>query len=172
MTIVNKREQIQKSLTDSEYRHQFIEEEINVGLAFQIRALRNRQHLKQADLAGLLHVKQPLVSSWENPEYGKYSLGTLKELAKAFDVGLLVRFVSFSTLVDWTANLSNNTIAPPNYNEEEQYNVAAAVTRAPIPMNNIKYVDANSLMMDYVNKLVPGTFPTGTANNNKEFQHA
>jgi len=108
-----------EQLSNPEYRHQFVEEEINVGIAFQIRSLRNRQKLTQGNLADLLGVKQPLVSSWENPNYGKYTLGTLKDLAKAFDVGLLVRFVPFSTLVDWTTNLTSDVIAPPSFGEEE-----------------------------------------------------
>ena len=119
MTEVNKREQIWQSLSDPEYRHQFVEEEINVGIAFQIRSLRKRQDLRQGDLAKRMGIRQPLVSSWENPNYGKYSLGTLKDLAKAFDMGLLVRFVPFSALVDWTVNLASDVIAPPSFTEEK-----------------------------------------------------
>ena len=157
MTIANKHEQIRKSFNDPEYRHQFVEEEINVGIAFQIRALRNRQNLKQDDLAKLLGGKQSLVSAWENPNYGKYTLTTLKDLAKAFDVGLLVRFVPFSTLVDWTVNLSNDAIAPSSFSEEELYRVAASVAATFNPVKDVKHVDANSLS-GFVNTLVPGTF--------------
>lgn len=117
-------EQIWESLSDPEFRKQFIDEHVNVGIAFQIRSLRNRQELTQFDLAQLLDAKQPLVSAWENPNYGKYSLKTLKELAKAFDVGLLVRFVPFSTLVGWTINLTHDVIAPPSFSEEEKYRIA------------------------------------------------
>ncbi len=154
MTIANKREQIRQSLSDPGYRHQFVEEEINVGIAFQIRSIRVRQKLTQGNLADLLGVKQPLVSSWENPNYGKYSLATLKELAKAFDVGLLVRFMPFSKLVDLTVDLTKEVIAPPNFSEEERYYSTASVT----PTKNLKSVDANS-MVDFVNTIAPGTFP-------------
>jgi len=126
MTIDNKREQIWESLRDREYRHQFVEEEINVGIAFQIRSLRNRQDLRQVELADSLGRKQSLVSSWENPDYGRYNLSTLKDLAKAFDVGLLVRFVPFSTLVDWALNLTSDTIAPPSFNEEQSHRAVMA----------------------------------------------
>ena len=119
MTIVNKREQIWQSLSDYDYRHQFVKEEINVGIAFQIRSLRNRQNLTQGNLASLMGVKQPLVSAWENPNYGKYTLGTLEDLAKAFDVGLFVRFVPFGSLVNWTADLKPDDIAPSNFSEEQ-----------------------------------------------------
>lgn len=123
--------QIWESLQDPEFRKQLINEHINVGIAFQIYGLRERQGLKQKQLAERLGdvKKQPLISAWENPNYGKYTLGTLKELAKAFDVGLLVRFVSFSTLVDWTINLTSDVIAPPSFSEE-QNKVLASVSMA------------------------------------------
>jgi transcriptional regulator with XRE-family HTH domain len=146
MTTANKRDQIQKSLDDREYRHQFVEEEINVGIAFQIRALRNRQNLKQGDLAKLLGGKQSLVSSWENPNYGKYTLTTLKDLAKAFDVGLLVRFVPFSTLVDWTVNVSNDSTAPPSFDAEGKKGVDTfRWFHFPAPTKEIKILDASDL---------------------------
>lgn len=160
MTMDNKREQIWQSLSDSGYRHQFVEEEINVGIAFQIRSLRNRQNLTQEQLAELLKGKQSLLSTWENPNYGKYSIATLKELAKAFDVGLLVRFVPFSTLVDWTINLTSNVIAPPSFAEEDKYNVALADSAAINPSTGSmkpSVSDADTLS-DFVNSLVPDTF--------------
>jgi transcriptional regulator with XRE-family HTH domain len=119
MTTANQNEQVWKSLGDPEYRHQFIDEGISVGIAFQIRALRNRQKLTQGELAAKLTSKQPAVSSWENPNYGNYTLKTLKDLAKAFDVGLLVRFVPFSELVDRTLSLTGDAIAPPKFAEEQ-----------------------------------------------------
>lgn len=132
MTIANKRDQIWQSLSDPDYRHQFVEEEINVGIAFQIRSLRNRQKLTQGKLAEVLgdKTKQPMISEWENPNYGKYSLATLKDLAKAFDVGLLVRFVPFSTLVDWTMELTSDVIAPPSFSEEQTRAVTEASATA------------------------------------------
>ena len=134
-------EQMWNSLRDPEFRKQLIDEHINVGIAFQIRGLRNRQELRQGDLAEQLGVKQPLVSAWENPNYGNYSLNTLKDMAKAFDVGLLVRFVPFSTLVNWTLNVTPNGIAPPSFDEEE----LPAVTLPPpniSPITDTRDMDA------------------------------
>lgn len=119
MNITNKKEQMWESLQDPEYRKEVIDEHINVGIAFQIHGLRQRQEIKQKALAERLGIKQPLISAWENPNYGKYTLNTLKELAKAFDVGLLVRFVPFSTLINWSVDLTGDTIAPPSFTEEQ-----------------------------------------------------
>ena len=59
------------------------------------------------------------ISRLEDPNYGRYSLKTLKRLARAFDVGLLVRFVSFGELGEWTVNLTHSK-TPPSYDEERQ----------------------------------------------------
>lgn len=141
----SKFDQMWDNLRDLEFRKQFIDEHVNVGISFQIRSLRNRQKLTQSDLARLLDVKQPLVSSWENPNYGKYSLKTLKDLAKAFDVGLLVRFVPFSKLVDWTVNLVPDVIAPPSFGEEEQCRNITPPNTTDISnaVQGIRHVDAN-----------------------------
>jgi transcriptional regulator with XRE-family HTH domain len=120
MTLDNQYNQIWESIQDSESRKQLIDEHINVGIAFQINGIRQRQGLSQKKLAERLGIKQPLISAWENPNYGKYTLQTLKDIAIAFDVGLLVRFVPFSKMIEWTINLTNDTIAPPNFTEEKQ----------------------------------------------------
>jgi len=161
MTIANKREQIWQSLNDYEYRHQFIGEEINVGIAFQIRSLRNRQKkLKQDELARLMNVKQPLVSSWENPNYGKYTLGTLKGLAKAFDVGLLVRFVPFSKLADWAANLTHDDIAPPSFDEEQSHRAVMTIVDKILNDANQAYSPTSGLDANLAHQLVESGVPS------------
>ncbi len=136
MNTINKYKQMWKSLRDPEYRKQLIDEHINVGIAFQIRSLRERQKLTQTKLAELMgdNNKQPMISEWEDPNYGKYTLTTLKDLAKAFDVGLLVRFVPFSTLINWTIDLTSDVIAPPNFGEEEQFHVTALASATSYPV--------------------------------------
>lgn len=140
----SKYEQLWENLSDPDFRKQFIDEHVDVGIAFQIRSLRNRQELKQSDLAKLLDVKQSQVSSWENPDYGRYTLATLKDLAKAFDVGLLVRFVPFSNIVDWTVDLTSDVIAPPSFSEE-QHHVTALVSVATNVGEDTKDLDAYNL---------------------------
>ena len=152
MNTTNEYRQMWESLQDIEFRKQLIDEHINVGIAFQIHGLRKRQGLKQKQLAEKLgEKKQPLISSWENPNYGKYTLATLKDLAKAFDVGLLVRFVPFSKLTDWTLNLTSDVIAPPSFSEEQSHvkaPVAGAVNLyTTATLNIMTSMDANNLSL-------------------------
>lgn len=115
---MNRYEQIWRSLEDDEYRRAF-NVDVDTGLAFQIRALREKNGWTQDQLGERAGgKKQEVISQWENPNYGRYSLQSLKSLAVAFDVGLMVRFVPFSDLVNWNANLTPERIAPPSFDEE------------------------------------------------------
>lgn len=114
-----KRQQILKSLEDREYRREFAAD-IGTGLAFQVRLLREDRGWTQEQLAHRMGKRQETISQWENPDYGRYTLNTLRELAAAFDVALLVRFAPFSELVDWSINLTPERLTPPNFDEESQ----------------------------------------------------
>ena len=104
-TTSTRREQIVASLQDKEYRDLFVSEEIDTGIPVQIRAMRKARSWSQRDVADRLGMTQEGVSRLENLDYGRYSLATLKRLASAFDVGLVVRFEPFSRLVDAAVNL-------------------------------------------------------------------
>ncbi len=115
---MNKCDQLWKSLENKEYRRAFIADD--TGLAFQIKMLRDKKGWTQAELGKRAGgKKQETISQWENPNYGKYSLSTLKDLAIAFDVGLSMRFAPFSELVQWNCNLTAERLAPPSFDEEE-----------------------------------------------------
>ncbi len=74
-------------------------------LAFQIRTLRDNEGWTQAEFAERLGIRyQNNVSArLENPNYGKHTLTTLKKIAAACDVGLVVWFVPFGRLIDWAS---------------------------------------------------------------------
>jgi transcriptional regulator with XRE-family HTH domain len=105
-------------LRDKEYRDLFVAEEIATGLPFQIRAMRQARGWSQQELAERLGMTQEGVSRLESLNYGRYTLATLQRLASAFDVALTVRFVPFSELVDWAADLSPADLAVPDYEHD------------------------------------------------------
>lgn len=71
---------------------------VNKTVAFQTRALRGA--LSQEQAVEKLGMNQNAISRLENPYYGKATLTTLKRIASAYDVGLVVEFVPFSQLVN------------------------------------------------------------------------
>jgi transcriptional regulator with XRE-family HTH domain len=84
-------------------RARFVESNLGKHLAFQIRALREREEWSQERLAEVVGMNQNAISRLENPFYGKLTLTTLKRIASAFDVGLVVRFEPFGQLIDWVS---------------------------------------------------------------------
>ena len=113
-----KERQIWQSFADKEYRHSFVIAHIETCLAFQIYRMRVARGWDKADLAKRLKVTEKTVSRWEDPDYGKYTMKTLKALAEVLDVGWLVRFASFSELIHDAVNLSRKRISPPSFDKE------------------------------------------------------
>jgi len=116
---MNKRQQVWKSLEDEEYRREY-SADVGTGLAFQIKLLREKNGWTQEHLAERTGKQQETISQWENPNYGSYTLNSLKSLAAAFDIALLVKFVPFSELVEWSTGLTPQRLAPPSFTEEYQ----------------------------------------------------
>lgn len=111
-------ERLLTELEDKEYRDAFVEGHIRTGAAYQIRALRNARQWSQEELAARAGTSQSVIARLENPDYGKFSLSTLAKFASAYDVGLLVRFVSFSELLDRTRDLSPERLNVPSFADD------------------------------------------------------
>ena len=77
MTLFDRRkEKLINLLKDKEYRDAFVEEHINTGLPFQIRALRKQRKWSQKKLARKAEMEQVRISVLEDPNYAKFSLRT------------------------------------------------------------------------------------------------
>jgi len=108
-------------------RGQFVESHIKKGIAYQIRAIRDSLGWSQERLAGETKMPQNAISRLESPDYGKPTLTTLRRLAVAFDVGLAVRFVPFTEMVDWVSGtprlnrgLNAESLAAKGFDGEER----------------------------------------------------
>lgn len=126
-TITAKWRQIVASLKEKAYRDAFVSDYITNGLAFQIRATREARGWTQADLGAKSGMAQETICLLENPDYGKFTLKTLKRLASAFDVGLCVRFVPFSELAHWATGISRQDLVIPDYEHDADLDLAAGV---------------------------------------------
>jgi transcriptional regulator with XRE-family HTH domain len=107
-------------LRNQEYREAFISSTISSTIAYQIRGLRKRLVLDQAALGALAGMKQTAISRLENPDYGNLSVNTLKRIARALDVGLIVRFAPFSEILRWRLAMSQGDMAPAVFSEDTE----------------------------------------------------
>lgn len=101
------------------YRTAYVDAQVDQGMATQIRVLRESRGWDQKQLAAHIGLRsQSAIARLEDPTYGKFSIATLKKLARAFDVAISVKFVSFSQLIEDTKDLSEKTLKVKSFDDE------------------------------------------------------
>jgi transcriptional regulator with XRE-family HTH domain len=101
-TLTTWSEKLVAKLRDKAYRAAYVREHVKTWIAYQIRALREQRDWSQGTLAQEMDKPQSVVSRIEDPDYGKLSLQTLFDVAAAFDVALIVKFVDHRTFLQQT----------------------------------------------------------------------
>lgn len=118
---MTKRKSLIKAFRNKDYREAFVSELINTGIPFQIIALREQREWTQGKLGEKANMLQPEISRIEDPNYGKLSIATLKRIASAFDIGLLVKFVPFSDLVEQEVHLSPDSLRAVSFEDDPYF---------------------------------------------------
>src|SRR5713226_7367760 len=139
-------------LKNKKYRDAYVSAHVRNGNAYQIRALREQQGLTQGELGKKARKPQNVISRLEDPSYGKASIPTLLDLAAAFDVALLVKFVPFSKLLKEVEDLSPEALSAKSF-EEDQFEEETAT---PVPVQPLPAVDVTT---PEKLKLIYGTIP-------------
>ena len=88
-----------EKFTDREYRASYAESFLDTFIATQIKVLREQRNWTQQQLAEAGGMQQSRISALEDANYSRWSIATLKRLARAFDVPLNVSFGTFGALV-------------------------------------------------------------------------
>jgi transcriptional regulator with XRE-family HTH domain len=111
--------QLLNGLKERAYRALFVETQIETVIPFQIRALRASKGWTQKELAEKAGMAQGRISLLESVNYeGAVNVKTLVKLANAFDVGLIVRFVPFSEIAEWSIKISSAHHNVPDFATE------------------------------------------------------
>ena len=142
--IIKKR--LLRELKSKEYREGYVEGHVRGGIAHQITALREGRGWSQAEFARRLNKPQSVVNRLENPEYGKFSLTTLLEVANSHDVGLMVRFVSFGELVERYSDLSPEALNVISFEEDAKLS----------SMETVSYTSSDTLNRTELVIMFPG----------------
>src|ERR1700733_5485030 len=122
MALFSRRELLTRLQKGRHARAVMVAENLSEGIASQIKATRDAQGMTQAGLAEATGMSQNNISRLENPEYGKHTVSSLKRIADALDVALVVRLVPFSQYIDWLCGkpyldrgISVSALAVPEY---------------------------------------------------------
>lgn len=107
-----------KKFHDKEFRTAYVEANIANTISAQIYSLRRKRGWSQSALAREAGMAQARISVLEDPAYQGIAIATLRRLAAAFDVALVVKFVSFGELIRSADEFSEKTISVPSFDEE------------------------------------------------------
>jgi transcriptional regulator with XRE-family HTH domain len=123
----NEQKELSNYLSDPSIRHLYIDSNIRRLIAMQLIAMRESRGWLQGDVGERAGMKQSAIARLEDPSYNSMTISTLKRLAKAFDVALIVRFAPFSELISWITQVDESCFSPLSFDEELK-NIASPVS--------------------------------------------
>jgi len=108
-----------KLARSKQYREAFVASVVKRMIPTQISILRKQHDYTQARLAKESNLTQGVISRAEDPDYGNLTVNTLVRIAAGFDCAFIGRFVPFSELAHWYANLGTETeLRVPRFDED------------------------------------------------------
>lgn len=99
---------ISRLLSDRDFRASYIRAKLDVLIPSQLRALRLRQEKSQPELAQMADMKQSRISAMETPGLVNFNRETLVRMAATHNVGLVIKFVPFSEMLEWENSYSQD----------------------------------------------------------------
>jgi transcriptional regulator with XRE-family HTH domain len=126
------REQLYKKFRDFTYRHAYAADYLDSAVATQIKVLREQRNMTQHELAQKLGVKQSQVARMESVNNTGWQIRTLKRVAKAFDLFLVVRFESFGAMLPEIEAFGRSTLERPSFANDPVWAGAQSVERSVI----------------------------------------
>jgi transcriptional regulator with XRE-family HTH domain len=88
-----------KKFQNDEYRISYLDSHVKGSIAYQIRWLREKLGLTQAQFGVLVGMPQAVISRLENAEGGAVNINTLLKIANGLKIGLAVGFCNFETVL-------------------------------------------------------------------------
>lgn len=104
-------------LRDPDYRNALVSSTVAARLAARIYNLRKKKGWTQQKLASEAGMKQARISLLEQADYENFSFNTLKRIAAALGVAVVVDFVSFPDFLAWRDKLDSESVAPASFDE-------------------------------------------------------
>ena len=113
-------------LADKAYRNSYVAHQTRQFLARQVRALRGDK--SQNEFGVLLDKPQSVVSRLEDPNYGKWTLQTLFDVAASLDRAVIVRIVDYPTFLRFTSYMTDAAARPEAYEQDAVDSLASAAS--------------------------------------------
>ena len=105
-----------QKFANKRFRDSYVSANVRRFLAMQLRTLRG--HLSQEEFGELIGIPQSVVSRYEDPSYGKFSLETLLKIAAKLDRALIARIVDYPAFLRFTEDVSPQALCPDGYDQD------------------------------------------------------
>ena len=139
---------ISRLMSEIEFRTSYIRAKLGTLVPAQIRALRLKSNMpRQSDLAREANMQQSRISMFETPGAANMTLETLARLAAAFKVGMVVKFVPFSVMLQWENEFSLEGFDVRRLEEDTSFVTPRA---ASVPVSEKAFTDVNHLITYHV----------------------
>jgi transcriptional regulator with XRE-family HTH domain len=102
---------LRQDLRGKEFSEGYAEGFLDTYVSTQIKVLREQRGMTQAELANKIGTKQPVIARIERGGSSSRNIGTLKKLARAFNVRLHVSFETFGSLIGDFEKFSRASLA-------------------------------------------------------------
>lgn len=112
------RQRLLERFRNKRYRRAYVDTFTDAAIATQIKALREQRRLTQGDLAKLCGLKQSQISAFEDVDNSSWTVRTLKKLAKAFDLVLVVKFESYGNVLPDIDAFGRSALERPSFEED------------------------------------------------------
>lgn len=109
---------LRKKFTDPTYRHSYADGFMCSYIGMQIRKLREQRGWTQEQLADLAGKRQSEVSRHEDASNESWTISSLRDYARAFDVALVVKFESFGERLKDIESFSVESLRVPSFAED------------------------------------------------------
>lgn len=109
---------IVSELGDEEARRQYADELLDAALALQIKTLREQRGLTQNELAERASMGQSQISEMEQIDHSPGTVKTLRRIAAAFDLALVIRFESFGRFLEEVSQLDRQSLERESYADD------------------------------------------------------
>lgn len=114
-------------------REAYIGAKLKFLIPSQIRGLRLKSATpRQEDLANAADMKQSRISAMETPGEVNFNLETLVRIAAALKVGLVVKFVSFTEMLRWDNDFSQDDFEVVSLDKDRAFTCEAVRASATL----------------------------------------
>lgn len=119
---MNKLRKLFLKLRNNDYRLAFMSARVAAAVAGQISSMRKKKGWTQDELADRAGMKRSRsrISLLERADYEGFSFTTLKRIAAAFDVAVIIQFVNFREFLKWSESFNQAALVPESFSETDR----------------------------------------------------